>query len=108
MSIKETRKLEDEKVVVTTSYDNRSVLKDNLVARNAAQETGRYKKNTAGLVHVGRIHEGDVVRLMNMGYNLLTSDPEERKRALLYIQNNEPYLLTVPGKPIAKKKQVWT
>lgn len=108
MSIKETRKIEDDKVVVTTSYDNRSILKDNLNSRNAAQETGRYKKNTAGLVHVGRIHEGDVVRLMNMGYNLLTSDPEEKKRALLYIQNNEPYLLTVPGKPIAKKKQVWT
>lgn len=106
MSINETFKQENDRVVVTTSYDNTSVLEANKTQRNSANEHGRYKSNN-GLVHVGRIHEGDIVRLRNMGYNLLSHDKDEVKRALLYIQANEPYLLTMPGKPIARKKLVW-
>ena len=52
-------------------------------------------------------HMGDIVRLKNEGYNLLSPDPEEVKRALLHIQSNERYMLTVPGTPIAKKQQKW-
>lgn len=94
------------KIITKTTYDNSEVLAANLVDRNASPETGRYKGNN--LVLVGRIDEGDVVRLKNLGYNLLSPDPEEWKRALLYIQSNESHLLTVPGKPIAKKRAVWS
>lgn len=91
-------------LVVKTSFDNRGVMDANLAARNAAPEHGRYKGLMA---HVGRIHLGDVVRLKNIGYDLLSSDPDQVKRALLYIQSNEKHLLTVPGNPIAKRKQTW-
>ena len=96
-----------DKVIVKTTYDNTEVLKSNQDQRNSTPEFGRYKQSNSGLVHVGRIAEGDVVRLKNMGYNLLSPDPEEWKRALLYIQQNEPHLLTVPGKPISKKRAIW-
>lgn len=91
-------------LVVKTSYDSSAVLAANNHQRIATPETGRYKGN---LVHVGRIHMGDVIRLKNEGYDLLSADPDEAKRALLHIQSNERYHLTVPGTPIAKKKLAW-
>jgi hypothetical protein len=91
-------------LVVKTSYDNRSVIADNILTKNLQPETGRYKGN---LVKVGSIHLGDVVRLKNLGYNILSPDPEEVKRALLYIQSEEKAHLSMPGTPIAKKKQAW-
>lgn len=91
-------------LVVKTIYDSSAVLEANREAQKQAPETGRYKGN---FVHVGSIHMGDIVRLKNEGYNLLSPDPEEVKRALLHIQSNERYMLTVPGTPIAKKQQKW-
>ncbi len=96
---------ETDSLIIKTSFDNRDVIEANLQARNAAPETGRYKGN---LVHIGRIHLGDIERLKNEGYNLLSPDPDEVRRALLHIQSNEKALLTVPGNPIAKKKAIWT
>lgn len=105
--VRTSKLLENEdKVLVTSTYDNSTVLALNAAQRNAAPETGRYKGGF--LVHIGRIHMGDIERLQNQGYNLLSPDPEEAKRALLYIQSNEKALLTVPGTPIAKKRQVWS
>jgi hypothetical protein len=91
-------------LIVKTEYDNSAVLASNLAERNAAPETGRYKGN---LVKIGSIHLGDIVRLKNEGYNLLSPDPEEVKRALLYVQSENKHLLTVPGTPISKKKRMW-
>ncbi len=93
-----------DKLVVKTSYDSSAVLALNEAQRIATPETGRYKGN---LVHVGRIHMGDVIRLKNEGYDLMSSDPDEVKRALLHIQSNERAHLTMPGTPISKKKQSW-
>ena len=91
-------------LIVKTSYDNRAVLADNIMTKNLAPETGRYKGN---LVKVGSIHLGDVVRLKNLGYNILSPDPDEVKRALLYIQSEEQALMSMPGTPIGKRKQSW-
>ena len=92
-------------LIVKTSYDNRQVLAENEYLRNTSPETGRYKGN---LVKVATIHLGDVVRLKNLGFNLLSPDPDEVKRALLYIQSEEKNHLLMPGTPIAKKKQGWS
>lgn len=91
-------------LVVKTSYDSRAVMADNIMSKNLQPETGRYKGN---FVKVGSIHLGDVVRLKNMGYNLLSPDPDEVKRALLYIQSEEKAHLSMPGTPIGKRKQSW-
>lgn len=92
-------------LVVKTSYDSSSVIAENIMTKNLQPETGRYKGN---LVKVASIHLGDVVRLKNLGYNILSPDPDEVKRALLYIQSEEKALMLMPGKPIAKKKQSWS
>lgn len=92
-------------LVVKTSYDNRTVLADNAMTKNLQPETGRYKGN---LVKVATIHLGDVVRLKNLGYNILSPDPEEVKRALLYIQSEEKAHMVMPGQPIGKRRQSWS
>lgn len=93
-----------DKIVVQTIYDNTSVIEDNKQAQNDAPDVGRYKGN---LCHVATIHEGDVIRLKNLGYDLLSIDPDESRRCLLYIQSNEPHLLAVPGRPFAKVRNTW-
>ena len=93
--------VDSDTLTVKTSYDNRLVLANNLAERNAAPETGRYKGN---LVKVATIHLGDVQRLKNIGYNILSPDPDEVKRALLYLQAEEKHLMTMPGKPIGTKR----
>jgi hypothetical protein len=95
---------QEDRLIVQTTYDNSAVIEANKAAKNAAPEFGRYKGN---LVKVGSIHEGDVVRLKNMGYNLFSSDPAEVRRALMYLQENEQHMLTVPGKPFAKVRPKW-
>lgn len=92
-------------LTVKTSYDNRAVMASNIMTKNLQPETGRYKGN---LVKVATIHLGDVIRLKNIGYNILSADPDEVKRALLYIQAEEKALMLMPGKPISKKKQSWS
>lgn len=106
MDIVETRYYDEQedKLTVKTSYDNSSVIASNLEAQKAAPEQGRYKGN---LCHVGSLHLGDMVRLKNLGYDLFSPDPAEVRRALCYIQTNEPHLLTVPGKPFAMQRKKW-
>ena len=91
-------------LAIKTSYDNRRVIAENMATKVLRPETGRYKGN---LVKIGSIHLGDVQRLFNQGFNLMSPDPDEVKRCLLHIQRNEPHLLSMPGKPIAEKKTQW-
>ena len=94
----------DDKVLVTTTYDNADVL-ELTAAQRAEKVDGRQFKGN--LAHVARIDMGDIQRLYNEGYNLLSPDPDEKRRALLYIQQNEPHLMTVNKKAFAKKRGIW-
>ncbi len=96
----------EDKMVVETVYDNTDIVEANKAAQNESPSIGRYMGGDK-LVHVGRLHMGDIVRLKNLGYDVLAADPAEVRRALLYIQSNEPHLLTVPGKPFAKVRPKW-
>lgn len=105
--LKEETKYDElaDKIVVNTVYDNSDVLALNAAQRAEKVDGQQFKGN--GLVHVGRVDMGDVVRLKNLGYDLLSPDRDEVRRALLYIQSNEPYLLTVNKKPFAKRRNRW-
>lgn len=92
-------------LTIRTSYDSSRVIAENIMTKNLQPETGRYKGN---LVKVATIHLGDVVRLKNLGYNILSPDPDEVKRALLYMQSEEQAMMLMPGKPIGKKRQSWS
>ena len=94
----------DDRMVIKNTYDNSELLIQNREDRNTGTKSEQYKGN---LVKVASISEGDLVRLKNMGYDLMSADPDEKRRALLYIQQNEQDFLTVKGKPFAKNRQRW-
>lgn len=93
----------EKKMVSKLTYDNTEVLEQNAKLRNRSKSE-QYKGD---LVHVGSISLGDIERLKNIGYNLLSPDKDEVKRTLLYIQTNEPSLLVVKGKPFSKTRNIW-
>lgn len=97
------------KMVVNTVYDNTDVLRLNAAERNDKVDGPQFKGSVdkPNLAHVARIDMGDVQRLINLGYNLLSPDPDEVRRTLLYIQSNEPHLLTVNKKPFSKVRNRW-
>jgi hypothetical protein len=91
---------------IKTTYDPSDVID----ANKAQRAEGRSFIGSKGqqMLHVARIDMDHIEALANMGYNLLSPDKDEVRRALLYIQQNEPVWMTVDGKPIAQRKQGWT
>lgn len=96
----------EDKLHVKYSYDAQPVLEQNKIEREQFR-TYKQSETMKGMVKVASLHPGDVERLANAGYNLMSPDPEEVKRALRYIQAEEKFLLTVEGKPISRKKVIW-
>lgn len=106
MEEKVTYNSKEDRLTVETIYDAEPVIESNKRIKNSTSSKA-IKKYVGDFVHAARLHEGDVVRLINLGYNLLSPDREEVNRALLYIQNNEPHLMLVHGKPFAKQRVKW-
>jgi len=96
----------EDRLTVEYSYDAEPVLDSNKRIKNSTSSKA-IQKYTGDFVHAGRMHKGDLQRLINLGYNLLSPDKEEVNRALRYIQDNEPHLMLVHGKPFAKQRVKW-
>lgn len=108
MSIKETLiydEMEDS-LSVTTSYDALPVIDSNKRIKNSKNSKAIEKYN-GEMVHAARFHEGDIIRLKRLGYDLLSPDQDEVRRALVYIQENEPHLMLVHGKPFTRQRIKW-
>jgi len=96
----------EDRLTVTTSYDAQPVIDSNKRIKNGLNSKSIQKYN-GDMVHAARFGEGDVVRLKNMGYNLLSPNQDEVRRALVYVQENEPHLMLVHGKPFARQRIKW-
>jgi hypothetical protein len=90
---------------IETIYDATATIEQN----KAQKASGRVFFGSKGqqMLHVASIHPAHFTALRNKGYNLLSADPDESRRALLYIQANEPVWMTVEGKPVADFRQKW-
>lgn len=98
----------EDKLVCETVYDPSIVLSENEIDRQDAPEHGKYRTSRpAQLVKVASVDMDHVVALKNQGYDLMSPDPAEFRRALVYIQNHEPHWLTVNGKPFATWRPKW-
>jgi len=93
-------------LTVKTSYDAQPVLDQNKAIKNDKNSKAIQRYN-GELVHAASFHPGDVDRLHKMGYKLLSPNPDEVRRALVYVQNNEPHLMLVHGKPFARQRVKW-
>jgi len=96
----------EDRLTISTSYDAEPVIEDNKEAK-AGLNPKAIQKYKGDMVHACRLHEGDVVRLRNLGYNLLSPDPDEVRRALVYVQHNEPHLMRVHSKPFTRRRVKW-
>lgn len=95
---------DNDKLVVQTTYDPSSVIEENKVLRTQ----GRITLGSKGqqLVLAARITEGDVIRLKALGYDILSGDPQESHRALLYLRDHEQDFV-IDKSVIADKKVIW-
>lgn len=99
------------KMTQVVSQDLTPYLKENLADRNATPEFGKYKRT---LTKAASIPMETIVELKNgqcckngNTYNLLSPDPDEKRRALLHIQTCHPYLMSINGTPFAKNRVKW-
>jgi hypothetical protein len=94
----------DERLVTETSYDAAPALeRAEMIRQLGGSEIGSKGQQ---LIHVACVNEGDIVRLKNLGYNLLSSDPAESHRALLYLRDNNADFVTRKD-AIADRKAIW-
>ena len=101
-----TSYIESENLIVKeTIYETEATLDRNKQLR--AEAPKHMVSNGKMLVHAASLPMEHVHALDLMGYDLLSSDPDERRRALVYIQSNEPDWLTVNGKPFATFRPKW-
>lgn len=94
-----------DRLIIETIYDATPVIEENAEIR----ATGPVKIGSKGqeLVLGMRLPLEHVEALKNMGYNLLSPDPAEVKRAILFVQANQPKFLTTDKKMFAERKQEW-
>lgn len=95
----------DDRLIIETIYDPEAVIEENAEIRASGPVKIGSKNNE--MVLAMRIPLEHVEALRNLGYNLLSPDPAEVKRTLLYVQANQPKFLTTDKKMIAERKQVW-
>jgi hypothetical protein len=93
-----------DKLIVQTTYDPTEVIEENKILRSQ----GRITLGSKGqqLVLAARITEGDVVRLKALGYNILSGDPQEAHRALVYLRDHEQDFVIDKG-VIADRQTKW-
>lgn len=96
----------DGKLIEETVYDPSEVIEANKALRASGD---RHTIGSKGqeMVLAARVDMDHVLALRNMGYDLLSPDPQEVKRALLYIQAEQNDFMTMDGKPFARTHQKW-
>lgn len=104
-AIERTQYLESEDtLVVETIYDPSALIEQNKAEKALA---GKPKFSDSKLVKVASIDTDHLQALRSMGYDLLSPDPEMRRRTLCYIQDHEQDWMTVEGKPFAMWRPKW-
>lgn len=94
----------DDKIILETTYDPTPVIEENKVLRNQGRIS--FGSKNQPMVLAARVTEGDIVRLRNLGYNILSADPAESHRALLYLRDHEQDFV-IDRSVIADRKVIW-
>ena len=96
---------ETDQLVTETVYDAGPVIEENAAIR--ASGPVEFGSKGQRLVLAMRLPVEHVTALKNMGYDLLSPDPEVSRRAMRYVQANQQVFLTTDKKMIAERKQRW-
>lgn len=94
------------KLYEETIYDPTDVIEANKALRNSGERVTIGSKGQQ-MVLAARIDMDHIIALKNLGYDLLSPDRDEVRRALLYVQAMQNDWMTMDGKVIADRHQVW-
>lgn len=95
----------EDKVVVETIYDPTATIEQNAIDRaNGPVMVGSKGQQ---MMRVASIPMEHLIKLEQMGYDILSSDPDERRRALTYIQQNEQVWMTTDKQVFARSRPKW-
>lgn len=95
----------EDKLVVETIYDPTDAIETAAAARAQGKVTIGSKGQELTLAAV--IPAEHIVALRNEGYDLLSPDPAEFRRALVYIQNNQQKFMATDKKVFSTVKPKW-
>lgn len=104
-------KVQDGKMYNSVEQDIEPYLKDNHELRASRGEHQKYKGNlvkaaSIPMVFIDKMANGQCCA-DGVKYNMMSADPEEKRRALMHIQACHKELLTVNGKPFAMQRTKW-
>lgn len=95
----------DGKRIVETTYDPSDTIERNAELR--ATGPVYFGSKNQRLELAASIPMEHVTALRNMGYDLLSPDPDERRRALVYIQQNQQVFMTTDKQMFARTRAKW-
>lgn len=95
----------EDKLVVTTTYDATQAMED--AARLRASRPVQIGSKGQELTLAAVIPMEHIVALKNLGYDLLSPDPAEYRRALCYIQSEQANFMAIEGSPFAMHRNKW-
>lgn len=105
-SMEKTTYIESEdRLVVQTIYDAEPAIQEAARARQAGGVVIGSKGQQ--LLKAAVIPLEHIVALKNEGYDLLSPDPAEFRRALVYIQNNQQRFMATDKKVFSTAKPKW-
>lgn len=95
----------EDKLVVRTIYDPEPVFEQNAIDRASGPVT--FGSKGQQLTLAARIPMEHLIALKNLGYDVLSPDPDERRRALSYIQSEQSKLMTTDKNVFALRRTKW-
>ena len=95
----------EDKLVCETFYDAEPALKEAAAAREAGKVQIGSKGQELTLACV--IPADHITALRNIGYDLLSPDPAEYRRALVYIQQHQQLFMATDKKVFSTVKPKW-
>lgn len=108
---------QDGKMVNVLQQDESGYIDENARERNSHSGhsriyNGKNMVRTMNITLVGieKMANGQCcvdAKVNNRRFDLLSADPEERRRTLLHIQNHHKEYMVVPGNPFGRKKTQW-
>lgn len=95
----------EDRLVVETIYDAQDALDEAAAARAQGKVQIGSKGQELTLACVIPLEH--ITALRNMGYDLLSPDPAEHRRALVYIQQNQQLFMATDKKVFSVHKPKW-
>lgn len=95
----------EDKLVVKTTYDATATLERNAQLR--AEKPVQVGSKGQELVLAASLPMEHIVALKNMGYDLLSPDPAEYRRALCFIQSEQNQFMTTDKKVFSLRRPKW-